>query len=258
MATPLSSVRRPQSFQAITQLTSNINSNYNAMVIEVLNRTLHSIQFDANYTWAHALDYAQTAATTTTGNNWYDPFSNARINYGNSSWDVPNRFSAYATYKFPNLKSSTNLLKWAANDWSISDTFWIQNGLPYTLSLSSYNSYKAISSGWNGAGGSSFIPGIGPNTLRYPKRMVDDVRVQKEIVFERYRLQLLANAFNLANRQNIDGMNGTAYIMSSCGSKCPLVGTATFQSTYGQITSANSSGFSLRPREIEIAARFTF
>lgn len=245
-------------FQAISQLTSNINSNYNAMVVEILNRSLHSITFDANYTWAHALDFAQGAASTTTANNWYDPFSNARINYGNSTWNVPNRFTAYALYRLPNLKSSSNPLKWLANDWSMSDTIQMQNGLPYTLALSSYNSYQAIQTGWNGAGGASFIPGIGPNTLRYPRRIVDDIRVQKDVAFEHYRLQLLANVFNMANHQNIDGINSTAYVMSSCGSSCPLVGTATFQSTYGQVYSSNSSGFSLRPREIEIAARFTF
>jgi outer membrane receptor protein involved in Fe transport len=245
-------------FQAISQLTSNVNSNYNAMVVEVLNRSLRSITFDANYTWAHTLDFAQGAASTTTANNWYDPFSNARINYANSSWNVPNRFTAYALYRLPNFQSSSKMLKWVTNDWTLSDTIQMQNGLPYSLSLSSYNSYKAIQTGWNGAGGSSFIPAIGLNTLRYPRRIVDDIRVQKEIAFEHYRMQFLANVFNIANHQNIDGINSTGYVMSSCGSTCPLVGTATYQTTYGQISSANSSGFSLRPREIEIAARFTF
>ena len=37
-------------FQAITEYMSNVNSNYNAFVVEVQNRTLKSLQFDANYT----------------------------------------------------------------------------------------------------------------------------------------------------------------------------------------------------------------
>jgi hypothetical protein len=37
-----------------------------------------------------------------------------------------------------------------------------------------------------------------------------------------------------------------------------LSGTATYQSTYGQVTSSNNSGFLYTPRQIEIAARFSF
>ena len=40
-------------FQAITEMISNVNSNYNALVGEVVNRSLKSVQFDANYTWSH-------------------------------------------------------------------------------------------------------------------------------------------------------------------------------------------------------------
>jgi hypothetical protein len=117
-------------FQAISELISNINSNYNALVLEVLNRSLHSLQFDVNYTWSHALDFAQQANTTNFGNNWYDPYSNPRINYGDSSYNVPNRFVAYALYNFPNLHSS-NWVKYLVNDWSLNDSFQTQNGLPY-------------------------------------------------------------------------------------------------------------------------------
>jgi hypothetical protein len=237
-------------FQAITEEIGNINSSYNAMVIEILNRTLHSIQFDASYTWSHALDFAQNANTTGATNNWYDPFANPRANYGNSSYNVPNRFVAYALYNFPNLHS-TNWVKYLANDWSINDSFQMQNGLPYTVAISGKAS-GAITNYWNGAGGSSMIPGIGPNTKRYPRRMVDDIRVQKQISFDKGRnLQLMANVFNVANHQNVDKINGTAYVLSGT--------TLTYQSaTYGTATSSNNSGFLYTPRQIEISARFNF
>jgi hypothetical protein len=246
-------------FQAITQVTSNINSSYHAMVAEIQNRSLKNLQFDANYTWSHALDFAQNATTTTTGNNWYDPYSDARANYGNSSFDVRNRFTAYAIYSLPGVRNSSPL-RWVANGWSIGDNFQMQSGLPYSLALSSYSSYKSVLTGWNGSGGTSFIPMIGPNTLRYPRRIVDDLRVQKEVSFtDRYKLQLMANVFNVANHQNVDGITNTAYVFSSCGSSCPLQGTATYQSsTYQQVTSSNNSGFLYTPRQIEVSTRFTF
>jgi hypothetical protein len=242
-------------FQSITEELSNINSNYNAMVIEVLNRSLHMIQFDANYTWSHALDFAQNANTTGATNNWYDPYSNPRVNYGNSAYNVPNRFVAYALYNFPNLHT-TNWVKYLTNGWSLNDTFQIQNGLPYTIGVSSYT--KGVANYWNGAGGSNQIPMIGVNTLRYPRRMVDDVRFQKQISFEKGRnLQLMCNIFNVANHQNITSINSTAYQLS--GIKGSNAGTATYQSsTYGKIVNTNSSGFLYAPRQVEFTARFNF
>ncbi len=243
-------------FTTITQVTSNVNSNYNAMVFEVTNRSLRSIQFDFNYTWSHALDFAQNATTTTSANNWYDPFSNPRANYGNSQWDIPNRLTGYTLLNFPNLKTSS-FLKYLTNDWSFDDSFQIQDGLPFTLGTSSYNSYDAIGTTWNGAGGQSIVPMIGIDNKRIRRKMVDDLRLQKELSLnERYHLQLMANVFNVANHQNFDGINSTGYVLSSCGSGCPLAGTATWQSNYGQFTSSNSSGFLYTPRNIEIAARF--
>jgi len=243
-------------FQSITEVTSNITSNYNAFVAEIQNRTLHNLQFDANYTWSHALDYSQNATTTITGSNWYDPYSNARINYGNSSYNVPNRFVAYALYNFPNL-GTKSWLSYVTNDWSLDNSFQMQNGLPYSTIVSGFNSNSAILDDWNGAGGATFIPEIGVNTNRYPRHIVDDVRLQKQfVIHEGYNLQLLANVFNIANHQNIDGINNTAYKLTSGATSTQ--GVATFQSTYGQITSSNNSGFLYTPRQIEIAARFNF
>ncbi|MGA2890557.1 MAG: carboxypeptidase regulatory-like domain-containing protein [Terracidiphilus sp.] len=257
-------------FQAITEMISNVNSNYNAAVAEVLNRSLRSIQFDASYTWSHALDFAQNAVTSNTAfNEWYNPYSNARVNYGDSSYNVPNRFAGYALYNFPNLHS--NNLAWAkyvTNDWSLDDSFQMQNGLPYTIAVSGFAG-AAVLSDWNGGSGTTMLPMIGPNTMRYPRRIVDDARLQKAISFENGRsLQLMANMFNVANHQNVDGLGTTAYKLSG-GSSSPssasyLTGTATYQgsgsgnNTYQIPTSSNNSGFLYTPREIEISARFIF
>jgi hypothetical protein len=243
-------------FQTITEFTSNVNSSYNGFVAEVQNRSLHSLQFDINYTWSHALDFAQSANTTVSSNSWYDPFGNARANYGNSNYNVPNRFVAYAIYNLPNLGTSS-WYKYLSNGWSIDTSFQMQSGLPYTTSVSSFNSSAAVLADWNGAGGTAILPTIGPNTNEQPRKIVDDLRIQKEIaITERYRLQLIGNFFNIANHQNFDGVNTTAYQLSSGSTS--TAGIATYQSTFGQFTSSNNSGFLYTPRQIEIAARLTF
>jgi hypothetical protein len=251
-------------FQAITEAVSNINSSYNALVFEAKARSFYGLEADASYTWSHALDYSQNALTQGGGNNVYDPNGSLRTNYGNSNYNVPNRFVAYALYHFPNMKGGS-WAKYIVNRWSINDDFQMQSGLPYSVSLSGYNSNNAILTGLNGAGGQTFIPqnavagfaGIGRNTLKLKRDIVDDIRVIKGIPFsERYVLELRADLFNVANHENVSAVGSTAYIFNDTGA---LTSTAAYQpTTFGVPTSVNSSGFLYTPREIQISARFSF
>jgi hypothetical protein len=242
------------SYQTITEVTSNINSSYNAFVAEIQNRSIRSLQFDFNYTWSHALDYNQNATTTTTGNNWYNPYGDPKVNYGNSSYNVPNRFAGYAIYSLPTIESGS-WYTYLTNGWKVDTSFQMQDGLPYSANVSGYVG-NAIVSDWNGSGGLSIIPGLGINTYKTPRKIVDDIRLEKDFTIHgRYNLQFFANMFNVANHQNVDGLGTTAYKLSGSGT----VGTATFQAPTWQVpTSSNNSGFLYTPREIEIATRISF
>ncbi|HZP07478.1 MAG TPA: carboxypeptidase regulatory-like domain-containing protein [Terracidiphilus sp.] len=245
-------------FGTIGEMISNVNSSYNAMVAEVVNHSLKNIDFDANYTWSHSLDFAQNANTQGAFQAWYDPYTNARANYGNSQWNIPNRFVAYALYRFPNLPGA-NTLKWVANGWSINDSFQMQNGLPFSGGLSGSITGGALTSGWNDAGGPAFIPQIGYDTYRYPRRIVDDARVQKEIQFERgINLQLMLNAFNVANHQNVTGYQAT-YLYLVSGTTATYTGQdGTGAKTFKVVNNSNSSNFTYSPRQIEISFRLNF
>ncbi|MGB7265148.1 MAG: TonB-dependent receptor [Terracidiphilus sp.] len=247
-------------FQGVSELVSNVNSNYNAFVAEVLNRSFKTITFDANYTWSHALDYAQNANTQGAAETWYDPYGNPQINYGDSSFNVPNRFVAYALYNLPNLKAS-NPIKWVANGWSINDSFQMQNGLPFTAGVSGKPS-GAIAGNWNGAGGPAIIPQIGYDTYKYPRRIVDDVRVQKSFDFEGSHtirsVDLVLNAFNIANHQNITSYQAT-YLYSLSGTTATYTGQGgSGPKTFLVPNNSNNSGFLYTPRQVEIAARINF
>jgi hypothetical protein len=253
-------------FGNITELISNINSSYNGLVFEILNRSVRGLQFDANYTWSHALDFNQNATSTTSTNNWLNPYASQRQNYGISQFNVGNRFVGYVLYNAPNLRSG-NALKYLANDWSIGDTFQMQNGLPYSAQIGSgFNSAAALNSSWNGAPSVFYIPLIGINTYQVPRAIVDDIRLQKGIRFtERFNLLLQANMYNVANHQNFttSEINANAY---NFGSSSGTIGTTpanpvalnfqptTFQSRSG----SNNSGFLYTPREFELGARLEF
>jgi hypothetical protein len=252
-------------FQAISELISNVNSSYNGLVVEVLNRTLKSVTFDASYTYSHALDFAQNASTQGAAESWYDPFGptgSPRINHGNSSYNVPQRFVGYALYNFPNLHSSSPL-KWVVNDWSLNDSFQMQNGLPFTAG-SNGKPTGAIASSWNGSGGPSIIPQIGYNTYRYPRRIVDDARLQKSVKFDGSHsvrsIDLILNVFNIANHQNVTGYQAT-YLYSLSGTTATYTGTGgTGKSSKNFMVpnNSNSSGFLYTPRDVEIAAKINF
>ena len=82
------------------------------------------------------------------------------------------------------------------------------------------------------------------------------MRVSKAIAIkEGYNLELMLNVFNIANHQNIDGITSTAYKFSGTSA---TASTLTYQPSFGAITSSNNSGFLFTPRNVEIAAKFTF
>jgi hypothetical protein len=243
-------------YQGITEDISNITSNYNAFVGEVQNKTLKMVTFDVNYTWSHALDYLQYTGTSTTTEGWLDPYASPRSNYGSSVYNVPNRVVAYALYNVPNAVKKSSPLSYVLNGWSLNDSFQYQTGLPYSAAVSGSTTSSSISTGWEGTGVTTYIPQIGRNTYRYPRHFVDDVRVEKTfMVKDRYGLEIFLNVFNIANHQNIDGINTTAYKLASTGA---TTGTATYQSAFQSVTSSNNSNWLYTPRELEVSAKFTF
>ena len=242
-------------FTAVTEYLSNVNSSYNAFAVEVQNRSLKSIQFDASYTWSHSLDFSQNASTATSTNSWYDPYGNPRVNYGNSQFNIPNRFVGYALYNFPNLEGH-GALKYLTNNWGIDNSFQFQTGLPFSAAVSGSSSSAAVSSGINGGGGVSFIPQLGHNNYTYNRILVDDIRVEKHFpITERANLQVFLQAFNVANHQNETSVNGTAFVLTG---NTATTGTAVYQSNFGTVNRTNNSGFSYTPRQLELSARLFF
>jgi hypothetical protein len=230
----------------------------------VQNRSLKSIQFDVNYVWSHALDYNQNATTTDATNGQYDPDGIQAKDYGNSNYNVPDRVTGYVLYNFPNTKRG-DWMKYLVNDWAIDSAFQAQSGLPYSATLSSYPSYAALNSSWNGAGGTSWIPVIGRNTYKYPRDIVQDVRLQKQISFtDRYKGEARLDLYNVYNHQNVTGVQNTAYVFGGTSSGTPNVSTATFQNgiagtaNFGTPTNSNSSGFLYTPRQVAISFKFLF
>ncbi len=236
----------------------------------------HHIQFSVNYTRSHAIDFGQNE-TTFTGTNFLLQPDNIGLERGNSQYDVPNRFVVNAVIESP--WKHTGLVRWFADDWQIAPIYQIQSGLPYTLSVTGSAPGGVIGS-INGSGGTNRIDVLGQNTFRFPTAWVADLRIAKHFkVNEKYDLEVMGDFFNLANKQNVTGINSTGYAISTSAAvplasggtqNCSVVACLNFNTTgptpatgspfaplFNSITNVNSN-FQYTPRQVQLGARFRF
>ncbi len=150
-----------------------------------------------------------------------------------------NRVVGWANINAPGLKGD-GPLTYLTNGWSIKPYVQVQNGLPYSL-LSSGTAVQqcstpgclvAASSGVTGTGATAYLPFFGRNTLQFPRTIEIDLRAQKSFKFaEKYNLELFGEAFNLANHQNVTGVNSTGYAIT--GTSRYAGGVLTYQANFG-------------------------
>lgn len=252
---------------------SNVNSNFHAATVGVTKRAGKFMSFDVNYTWSHALDYNQTSVTAFSTNNFFDPYGNARANYGNSYLNVRHRAVGWAIFNLPG--TNVKYLRGATNGWSIKPALQVQSGLPYSALVNGTNApyqcstpgcLQAVSSGLSGLG-VTYIPAVGRNTYTYPTDLVVDLRIQKDFkLTERFNLQFIGEAFNVANFQNITSLVTTAYNLTA--NNANATGTLTYSPLtyssagqpnggFGFVNSVNSN-FAYSPRNLQAGARLFF
>ena len=271
--TPNCSSQRPNcAFGSLTDIFSGVNSSYQGLVAQLNHRFSNHLQFNANYTWSHALDFGQNNQTATVANNLLDP-QNIAAEYGNSITNIPNRLVMAAVVTAP--WKYTGWKAYLLNDYEVSPSLQLQSGLSYSIGTSgtlttgftaSGGTLSAIGQGANGSGyasgpgTTSRLPGFERNGFQQPKTTVVDLRLSKRVsVKERVKLEFLGEAFNLANHQNVTGVNTTAYTVgSTTATKTNTLTYTTAVPTFGATTFTNTSGFSFAPRQIQLGVRAQF
>jgi Carboxypeptidase regulatory-like domain/TonB dependent receptor len=265
--TPNCASQRPNcAFGSLTDIFSGVNSNYQALVGQISHRFSNHLQFNANYTWSHALDYGLNNQTATVANNLLDP-QDIRQEYGNSITNIPNRLIMGAIITAP--WKYTGWKAYLLNDFEASPDLQVSSGLPYSVGTTgtlttgytpSGATLNAIGGGVNGSAGTFRLPGFERNGFQQPKTTVLDLRLSKRFtVADRVKLEFLGEAFNIANHQNVTGVNTTAYTVGSvAASKTNTLTYTTSVPTFGAPTFTNTSGFSFAPRQIQIGARVQF
>jgi len=109
----------------IDQLSNQDTSHYNALQVSLTQRASHGLSFTAAYTYSHALDdVSQNFGSSIPLNN-----TNPNLNYGNSDYDIRNRFTFEASYAIPGIKSPGQILQ----GWAINSIVTIQPGTPWSV-----------------------------------------------------------------------------------------------------------------------------
>lgn len=255
-------------YGSMTKIFSAVNSNYNAMTVQLNRRMSHFLQFNANYTWSHSLDFGQNETTFTDTNDLLDPFS-LNKEYGNSNFNVPNRFVFSAIAESPWHKDGW--LNYLVSGWTLAPIYQIQNGLPFSL-VTTGNAPGGLSSGINGSNGRKGIDVIGRNTFNLPRTQVVDLRISKRItIAEHYKFEILGEGFNLFNHTNLTSAQTLGYRIVTTGTVPTSGGTTncgtgigtspapclSFNSPFASPTNANSN-FAYSSRQIQIGVRFLF
>jgi hypothetical protein len=268
LTTPLYAYRPNPAYTQMLDIFGT-SSNYNAFVVEAKHRLNHSVQFDANYTWAHALDYdsstiGSTTITASSGFGMLQP-NNLQLEYGNSNLDVPNRFVLSMVANSPWQVSGP--MRFLANGWELAPIFAAQNGLPYSATISG-NAPGELSSGGgvNGSDGTFRIPMR--NTFREPGSQNLDLRLAKTFrIKERVDLQVFGEAYNLFNHYNVQTETTEAYSISTSGSITDTAGATqtckaatpclSYYSPFRSVTAANNT-YEYWTRQIQIGGRISF
>jgi hypothetical protein len=207
------------------------NSNYNSAQVKISKRFAHGFQFETNYTWSHALDYTSDYFYNKSGG----PEDDYRryLEYGAADFDLRHRWVAYGIWDLPVFNKS----RWLGG-WSLSGTFVLQSGSPFTILDSAVDSnadgnygdradyigsgspMSTVTHARNPADGyitnsAMFVPTppnpatgwadglLARNVMTGPKYVTSDLSLAKKFrLTEQLGLKVIASAFNFLNHPN--------------------------------------------------------
>jgi hypothetical protein len=134
---PFDAVNNNAAFHS-NQVASIANSKYNGLQTTLTHQFAHNVSFQANYTWAHAIDDASDAFRPQAGNTVFPADTNdLRPEKGNSSFDVRHRviLNFRAELPFGRGKDHLNngLVGKALEGWSWSGILLAQTGFPFDI-----------------------------------------------------------------------------------------------------------------------------
>jgi hypothetical protein len=122
----------------IATFRSNTQSNYNSLQVRLEKRYTHGLQYEAAYTFAHALDNASSASLGSVNNGDFQDQRYPNANYGNADFDVRQRFVFSYVYDLPFGRgkkfagNASGFVNQLVGNWQMSGVFSATTGNYYT------------------------------------------------------------------------------------------------------------------------------
>lgn len=281
---PIYTARISNNTGAVLTGFSDVNSWYHSMVVTVRKPFDHGVEVLANYTWARAMDGGQVSGVNGTFNGTdtpLDPFAKGHrmgrgAEYARSDLDIRGRFVGSLVVSPSVDRFVVNRYsRYAFDGFTVSGTVTAQTGEPVTAFLSNSPTSAIGDGGLTGAALSLFnssTPGRVPTEIAarnaFPGPGVHniDARISRNFTLhEGVKLQVLAEAFNLANHTNYLSVSDSAYSYvapgagacsgfssaTSAGCIVPYTGTP-----FG--TPISSSSILYGPRQLQLTGKLFF
>lgn len=263
---PLYTSRPSAQYGPISTVVSGANATFHALTFAARLQGPEWMQAWGSFTFSRAIDYAPQTGATPRLNSRFDPYTPG-YDKGLSSLHFPERFAGNLILR-STFRHGPVAARALLGGWRIAALATAGSGAPYSYEVFGGTRLSGGHESLNGAGGATYLPSVGRNTLRLPARSRMDLRLGREVALgQRFRLEAFAQTFNLLNSRNLARVQTRAFLIgtpASVGAPAPLIfqnpaaiaseGLTT--TPFGQALSS-TTGLS-RERLLEIGLRLSF
>ena len=239
---------------AIDEFQSGASSYYNGATLSLNRRVARGTYLRLSYTYAHAIDDGQDALVAgqpATVQNSYDPAAER----GPSVTDQRHRIVAALSAEPRPFHRGHELLGHFLNDWKISSVVNYGTGRPVNAAVSGDPNQ-------DGNDLNDRLPGYSRNAFTGPDYATTDLRATKKIrMSERYKLNLMAESFNLLNRDNqrvAITSNGLVATSSTFVQSSVTTGVPTYPGYYTLPNNFMKPNAAYAPRQVQLSLKFVF
>jgi hypothetical protein len=282
---PAGTPRQNTSFSTIELKSSDGDSRYNALIVDVRRRWSNGVSLQSSYTWSKSEDTTQAStffSDATNGTTSAMPEYITDYNRGPSDFDTRHNWVLNFAWDLPFARSLSGTARAVLDGWRLSGIWTMRSGQPLTVFVAANRSRSQ----WNPSRGPgigqdrpSYAPGYGPDNavLGRPDRWFDpsafalqpagtfgntgrgdftgpdlrtlDLAFSKSARWARLggsgRFEFRIEAFNVLNRVNL-GIPELRVFAGQSDGEAPLA-------TFGRISYTVTSS-----RQIQLGMRVTF
>ncbi len=235
-------------FARIISFESTAKSEYNGATLELRKRYSNNWQASLAYTLGKVTDTVPDATAVVPGGSDDAKFASNPADFGADdaagSNDQRHRIVLSGLYTLPGFADGAAWQRALLGGWSISWIATAASGQPYSEQVA--NSGSGADFNNDGNRNNDIVPGS-RNSHRLPWSETLDLRISKQIAIHGdFKLELIAEAFNLFDRDNISAQRSGFFTYNTTAN------TLTRQTNFGQSTAAADN------RVVQLAARLTF